>query len=488
MIGHDRPRPGVEKNNGGRSALLAEERRSPVFTAIGLEAYGNLKPHDTNQTTMGPILENVTMTTLLHLSRAVLAAFSPGKRLISLVATVPLALLFTLASFGFATPAKAQSDFYDVGDIVCIAELLPTVTNGAGGAGLFFYDQNSYFGFEMLSISSATEMTINVYVDNTLVVSNEVVNTGSGVWSNTYSYNSVSYFLAFGTSGANTITVPTGQAVAIVFGFAGIDAISLPATTSSTALLAFGGAGDDIIIGGAGIDFVFGDWVDGGASASGNDTIQTHDHADFIHGGPGNDTMIAGPQTVNYPNWLYGGDGNDTMTGSSGIDFMYGEDGMDDMFGNEDNDEMYGGDNDDLMMGGDDDDYMEGNEGDDCLDGGTGEDDLYGGSGRDFLHDNDGASSDYLNGGSEEDQIWSISVPSQSAADTIDGGASSDSAWFETTGTADNSPTNVESSNPATPSGYSGSFLDYASWSFTTSMSISTDDFWGSSGHAGPRN
>lgn len=76
----------------------------------------------------------------------------------------------------------------------------------------------------------------------------------------------------------------------------------------------YGGAGDDILIGGSGNDVLHGgtgdDILMGG---HGNDTLHGGDGNDILFGGSGNDTLIGGKGD----NILVGGDGNDTFKFSS---------------------------------------------------------------------------------------------------------------------------------------------------------------------------
>jgi Ca2+-binding RTX toxin-like protein len=85
--------------------------------------------------------------------------------------------------------------------------------------------------------------------------------------------------------------------------------------------IAFGGLGNDILIGGSNNDR-----MDGGA---GNDCL---------YGRLGNDVLL-------------GGDGNDHMWGSFGNDLLLGGDGDDRMWGGAGNDTFFGGDDDDRMWG-----------------------------------------------------------------------------------------------------------------------------------------
>src|SRR3954469_5498576 len=112
-----------------------------------------------------------------------------------------------------------------------------------------------------------------------------------------------------------------------IFGQAGNDTITLnEANGALPASQIFGGAGNDVIIGGSGADLLFGQ--------AGNDTLL---------GKGGNDL-------------LFGGDGNDTLTGGTGDDQAFGEAGDDRMVWNP-------GEGTDLNEGGDGIDTVEVNGG-----------------------------------------------------------------------------------------------------------------------------
>ncbi|WP_326937897.1 calcium-binding protein [Frateuria sp. Soil773] len=128
-----------------------------------------------------------------------------------------------------------------------------------------------------------------------------------------------------------------------------------------------GGAGDDVILAGAGADT-----LNGGA---GNDQLSGGAGADTLEGGDGNDT-------------LYGGDGSDNLSGGLGEDVLYGEAG---------NDSLSGGDGDDVLYGAEGNDSLQGGDGNDRLAGGTGNDYLAGNAGSDIYIFSRGAGHDTIN-------------------------------------------------------------------------------------------
>ena len=146
----------------------------------------------------------------------------------------------------------------------------------------------------------------------------------------------------------------------------------------------------------------------------------------FAFGLGGDDTLdgIAGVPGFS-ADYIHGGPGDDTLTGHEGDDIMEGGVGIDDMFGNDGADIMYGGPNDDLMYGGDDSDILYGEDGRDGLDGEDKADSLYGGDGNDALWDKDMTGGDYLDGEAGDDWIDSFDT----ASDTMVGGPGFDTAY-----------------------------------------------------------
>jgi VCBS repeat-containing protein len=106
----------------------------------------------------------------------------------------------------------------------------------------------------------------------------------------------------------------TGSTVVIsgstVFGTPGNDEVASPDEHQPQTV--YGGAGDDIVTGGTGVDTLYG--------GSGTDTINGNNGGDTIYGGSGNDTITAG----NGPDTVIGGWGADTINGGLGSDkFVY---------------------------------------------------------------------------------------------------------------------------------------------------------------------
>jgi hypothetical protein len=121
--------------------------------------------------------------------------------------------------------------------------------------------------------------------------------------------------------------------------------------------VARGGVGDDVLLGGAAADQLFGEDGDDTCSGGGDD--------DLVDGGSGNDD-------------LNGDDGDDDVNGGSGRDDCSGGLGDDTIDGNGGDDDLAGGVGDDVLNGG---------GGDDTLHGGLGSDDCSGGNGHDISDD-----------------------------------------------------------------------------------------------------
>lgn len=151
----------------------------------------------------------------------------------------------------------------------------------------------------------------------------------------------------------------------------------------------FGEAGDNVIIGSSGRD-----WIVGG---DGTDRLAGMDGDDFINGLAGAD-------------WISGGAGTDSLVGSDGRDHLDGEAG---------DDTLYGGDQRDILAGGEGNDSLMGQGGHDQMDGGAGVDRFWGEGGNDAIFARDGAAETIIGGlagldsahADEEDILFGIESP-----------------------------------------------------------------------------
>lgn len=123
-------------------------------------------------------------------------------------------------------------------------------------------------------------------------------------------------------------------------------------------------------------------------------------------GGDGNDTIVGSSGT----NSIFGGRGRDSLSGASGNDLIMGDAG---------NDFVNGGDGQDTLYGGDGNDTVNGDLGtdpvtlsNDVLDGGAGNDHIYGGVGNDFFHAGTGNDSFYGGTGSNDVVSYEIEIAS----------------------------------------------------------------------------
>jgi hypothetical protein len=128
--------------------------------------------------------------------------------------------------------------------------------------------------------------------------------------------------------------------------------------------------GDDVITGGAGADYLLGDGIltpetgqrcppTSGFSelGVGNDTLYSGPgramDPSHLYGGAGNDVLVGGPHS----DFLYGGQGDDEIRagGSSGpggwVDILDGEAGDDELIGSPDADHLYGGTGRNVLKG-----------------------------------------------------------------------------------------------------------------------------------------
>ena len=161
-----------------------------------------------------------------------------------------------------------------------------------------------------------------------------------------------------------------------------------------------GAAGNDKLNGEAGNDVLVGDKGNDGMNGSdGDDVVYDSGGINTIDLGVGNDSV---PKSYG-AGVIYGGPGNDTVVAVGGA-LVYGEDGDDNLQswwldggkGNDSlhglmgNDEIHGGAGDDLIRGYDGADVLLGDDGNDAIFGGVGEDTLFGGAGDDNLYGTNG--------------------------------------------------------------------------------------------------
>jgi hypothetical protein len=111
----------------------------------------------------------------------------------------------------------------------------------------------------------------------------------------------------------------------LINGFDGSDRIVIdPLFAKPTTI--DGGAGDDIILSGAGNDVIRGgDGLDIIYARGGNDIVFGDNGTDFLYGDDGNDVIVGGDQD----DLIWGGLGNDILIGGAGSDKVYGVGGDD---------------------------------------------------------------------------------------------------------------------------------------------------------------
>ncbi|WP_068075782.1 beta strand repeat-containing protein [Novosphingobium lentum] len=174
-------------------------------------------------------------------------------------------------------------------------------------------------------------------------------------------------------------------------------------------IIIHGDAGNDTIIGGAGMDT-----IDGG---DGNDTLIGYRGADTITGGTGNDVIYGddlGFNNIGGEDVLYGQAGDDTLYGGARFDTLDGGDGNDTLYGGLGGDTLLGGNGNDILIADD-----PGTAANDLLNGGAGDDQLFGGGGNDEMRG--GTGNDMLDGGDGTDALFG-----DAGADTLIGGAGND--------------------------------------------------------------
>lgn len=251
--------------------------------------------------------------------------------------------------------------------------------------------------------------------------------------------------IAYGGDGNDTIM--GGAAIDFIYGENGLD--FLYGRGSRDVLdggaegdFIVGGDGSDVIFGKSGHDMLFGndgnDFIFGGDDSNdiiyggdGNDFLQGDEGNDFIAGGNGNDTIFGDRNTLDTfslnEDLIYGGEGDDTIYGEEGRDIIFGESGNDTIYGDEATENSVAP-GDDVIRGGDDDDTIHGGEGNDEIHGEHGVDTLYGGSDRDVLYGNE--MDDFLYGQDGIDELFgdlgNDFLDGGNGEDLLDGGDGND--------------------------------------------------------------
>ncbi|MHC2334417.1 calcium-binding protein [Bradyrhizobium sp. USDA 4454] len=227
--------------------------------------------------------------------------------------------------------------------------------------------------------------------------SNDVYDGGAGI--NTVSFS--------GVGGGVTLDLGLHYAIGPTIGHDGVFNIQV----------AVGSLGNDILIGEAGPNTIYGYW--------GNDYLYGLGGNDAMFGGYGNDILIGadGNDALHGDagsNYLFGGTGDDTLDGSGGlassdVNVMYGEDGADVLYGGAGTNYFYGGTGVDTMYGGSGlNIFISSGETDGNL--------IYGGSGQNYVYGSNGG--DTVMGGSGVDVFLM-----GSGADVVSGGGGIDYAW-----------------------------------------------------------
>jgi Ca2+-binding RTX toxin-like protein len=107
-----------------------------------------------------------------------------------------------------------------------------------------------------------------------------------------------------------------------------------------------------------------------------DDVIRVPASVTAVHGGGGDDTIVAAPigAATECPQGCYLGVGSQTFEGGPGNDVVFGGRGNDRLSGGEGDDRLYGGIGDDLLRGGPGEDLLSGGFGFDSIDGEAGND------------------------------------------------------------------------------------------------------------------
>ena len=124
------------------------------------------------------------------------------------------------------------------------------------------------------------------------------------------------------------------------------------------------------------------------------------------YGGDGNDTLIGGVGDNFGTYRLYGEAGEDLLVGGTGDGHLYGGDGVDTVQGGIGNEFIWGGNDDDIIDGGEGSDWIVGGAGNDIIRGGLDDeyDRLRGGDGDDHIYAETGDA--YVQGGDGDDYFY----------------------------------------------------------------------------------
>jgi Ca2+-binding RTX toxin-like protein len=238
---------------------------------------------------------------------------------------------------------------------------------------------------------------------------------------------------AFGSNFGDRL-IGGGEAVTgrLLIGLDGNDTLQ---ASDGRGMAFWGGEGDDLLVGGAGLDsanydgVVLAGQLVGGATGGVNVSLAI--------AGPQNVGGGAGVDTLQSIEQLRGGAFNDTLTGDTGANTIYGAAGADSIatgagddlgFGELGNDSLFGGDGADTLSEFAGANMLRGEAGDDRLIGGAEFDDLHGNMGNDTV--TGAAGDDWVVGGKDNDSLAGDAggdiVFGNLGADTCEGGAGDD--------------------------------------------------------------
>lgn len=216
--------------------------------------------------------------------------------------------------------------------------------------------------------------------------------------------------------------------------------LSVPATVTKEAVLAFGWEGDySIAVRGTKLF----DALKRYAGSTRSEGFKLHGESKplAVEAGSGNDLVWLGKADDEG----FGGDGRDILIGGDGNDRLYGQGSADQLLGGRGNDEAFGGAGNDYVNGEWGNDSLYGDEGSDLIHGGFGRDRLFGGAGSDTLY---GGSSPNPKGShfggpiligwdgarkqAANPEYWTVAGEAQhtdNGADTLSGGSGSDTLY-----------------------------------------------------------
>ncbi|WP_188972039.1 S8 family serine peptidase, partial [Neoroseomonas lacus] len=314
----------------------------------------------------------------------------------------------------FSTTWLADLELYVISPDGTVSELIDDVAGDADFNGTWTFETQAFRGER-----AAGTWTVRIVDDaggDTLSVSDVVLRTW-GRFSADDRYVFTNEYSDYAGTFGHTTTIADANG--------GTDAFNASAVSSGSIInLNAGGAS---VIDGVALSIAAGTVIENAYGGDGNDTLIGNSVGNRLLGGRGNDSLDGGSGTDS----LYGGDGDDTLSQNFGGPNEIMDGGADNDTGDWsynlfDNwtidlvagtaqiggtvyaqltsiENVVGGQAADTIIGNSGPNRLDGQAGNDSLDGGGGTDSLYGGAGNDTLSQNTGGPNEIMDGGADND-------------------------------------------------------------------------------------